>query len=196
MNQEGANRNRRRFLTGAVSVVGGVGVAYTAVPFLAYWNPSARTRAAGAPVEVDVSSLEPGQRITLEWRGSPVWVVRRSEEAIAALEEMSDRLRDPQSQVESQQPAYAQNVYRSVDPEFLVVVPICTHLGCIPSFRPEPGSMGADWNGGFFCPCHGSRFDLAGRVYAGVPAPTNLRVPPHRMAGENRIVIGEDQEAA
>jgi len=195
MKQEGANRNRRRFLTGAVSVVGGVGVAYTAVPFLAYWNPSARTRAAGAPVEVDVGALEPGQRMTLEWRGQPVWVVRRSQEAVQSLETLGERLADPQSQVD-QQPAYAQNVHRSIEPEYFVVVPICTHLGCIPSFRPEPGSMGADWEGGFFCPCHGSRFDLAGRVYSGVPAPTNLRVPPYRMAGENRIVIGEDQEAA
>lgn len=195
MKQEGANRNRRRFLTGAVSVVGGVGVAYTAVPFLAYWNPSARTRAAGAPVEVDVGALEPGQRMTLEWRGQPVWVVRRSEEAVQALETLNDRLADPKSQVD-QQPAYAQNVYRSIEPEYFVVVPICTHLGCIPSFRPEPGSVGPDWKGGFFCPCHGSRFDLAGRVYSGVPAPTNLQVPPYRMAGDSRIVIGEDQEAA
>lgn len=196
MKQEGANRNRRRFLTGAVSVVGGVGVAYTAVPFLAYWNPSARTRAAGAPVEVDVGALEPGQRMTLQWRGRPVWVVRRSEEAVATLETLNDRLSDPSSQVASQQPAYAQNLYRSIEPEFFVVVPICTHLGCIPSFRPEPGSVGPDWKGGFFCPCHGSRFDLAGRVYSGVPAPTNLQVPPYRMAGDSRIVIGEDQEAA
>lgn len=196
MKQEGANRNRRRFLTGAVSVVGAVGAAYVAVPFLAYWNPSARTRAAGAPVEVDVGSMEPGQRISLEWRGSPVWVVRRSEEAVEALEGMSDRLRDPESEVASQQPEYAQNVHRSIDPEFFVVVPICTHLGCIPSFMPEPGAMGADWEGGFFCPCHGSRFDLAGRVYTGVPAPTNLQVPPYRMDGDSRIVIGEDQEAA
>lgn len=195
MKQEGANRNRRRFLTGAVSVVGGVGVAYTAVPFLAYWNPSARTRAAGAPVEVDVGALESGQRMTLEWRGQPVWVVRRSEEAVQALETLNDRLADPKSQVD-QQPAYAQNVYRSIEPEYFVVVPICTHLGCIPSFRPEPGSVGPDWKGGFFCPCHGSRFDLAGRVYSGVPAPTNLQVPPYRMAGDSRIVIGEDQEAA
>ena len=196
MSQEGASKSRRRFLTGAVSVVGGVGVAYTAVPFLAYWKPSATTRAAGAPVEVDTSTLEPGQRISITWRGQPVWVVRRSEAAIEALPSLNDRLADPESAVETQQPSYAQNLHRSIDPSLLVVVPICTHLGCIPSFMPKPGSLDADWQGGFFCPCHGSRFDMAGRVYAGVPAPTNLQIPPHRMADDGVVVVGEDEEAA
>lgn len=196
MSQEGANKSRRRFLTGAVSVVGGVGAAYTAVPFLAYWNPSATTRAAGAPVEVDTSTLQPGQKVNISWRGQPVWVIRRSEAAIEALESVSDELRDPESAVASQQPAYAQNTHRSIDPEFLVLVPICTHLGCIPSFMPQAGSLDADWQGGFFCPCHGSKFDMAGRVYAGVPAPTNLVVPPYRMADDGMIVVGEDPEAA
>ncbi len=196
MSQEGANKSRRRFLTGAVSVVGGVGAAYTAVPFLAYWNPSATTRAAGAPVEVDTSTLQPGQKVNITWRGQPVWVIRRSEAAVEALESVSDQLRDPDSAVASQQPAYAQNPHRSIDPEFLVLVPICTHLGCIPSFMPQAGSLDADWQGGFFCPCHGSKFDMAGRVYAGVPAPTNLVVPPYRMADNGLIVVGEDQEAA
>ena len=196
MSQEGANKSRRRFLTGAVSVVGGVGAAYTAVPFLAYWNPSATTRAAGAPVEVDTSTLQPGQKVNITWRGQPVWVIRRSEAAVEALESVSDQLRDPDSAVASQQPAYAQNTHRSIDPEFLVLVPICTHLGCIPSFMPQAGSLDADWQGGFFCPCHGSKFDMAGRVYAGVPAPTNLVVPPYRMADNGLIVVGEDQEAA
>ncbi len=196
MSQEGANNSRRRFLTGAVSVVGGVGAAYTAVPFLAYWNPSATTRAAGAPVEVDASTLQPGQKVNITWRGQPVWVIRRSEAAIEALESVNDELRDPESAVVSQQPAYAQNIHRSIDPEFLVLVPICTHLGCIPSFMPQAGSLDADWQGGFFCPCHGSKFDMAGRVYSGVPAPTNLVVPPYRIADDGLIVVGEDQEAA
>jgi len=196
MSQEGANNSRRRFLTGAVGVVGGFGAAAVAVPFLAYWNPSARTKAAGAPAEVDTSTLEPGQKINLTWRGQPVWVIRRSEAAIESLAAMDDTVSDPQSNVSSQQPAYAKNVHRSIDPEFLVLVPICTHLGCIPSYMPQAGSLDADWQGGFFCPCHGSKFDLAGRVYRGVPAPTNLQVPPHRMADNGALVIGEDPEAA
>ncbi|MDR9406881.1 MAG: ubiquinol-cytochrome c reductase iron-sulfur subunit [Spiribacter sp.] len=196
MSQEGANNSRRRFLTGAVGVVGGVGAAAVAVPFLAYWNPSARTKAAGAPIEVDTSTLEPGQKINLTWRGQPVWVIRRSEAAIESLAGLEDTVSDPQSNVSSQQPTYAKNVHRSIDPEFLVLVPICTHLGCIPSYMPQAGSLDADWQGGFFCPCHGSKFDLAGRVYRGVPAPTNLQVPPHRMADNGALVIGEDPEAA
>ena len=196
MPEDNANNSRRRFLTGAVGVVGGVGAAYVAVPFLAYWNPSARTRAAGAPVEVDTSTLQPGQKVNLTWRGQPVWVIRRSEAAVESLAANSGRLSDPESSVASQQPAYAQNAARSVNPEFFVVVPICTHLGCIPSFMPQPGSLDADWPGGLFCPCHGSRFDLAGRVYKGMPAPTNLQVPPHRIADNGIIVIGEDQETA
>lgn len=196
MSDDNANSSRRRFLTGAVGVVGGVGAAYVAVPFLAYWNPSARTRAAGAPVEVDASTLQPGQKVNLTWRGQPVWVIRRSEAAIDALAANSAKLSDPASTVASQQPGYAQNEYRSLDAEFFVVVPICTHLGCIPSHMPQPGSLDTDWPGGFFCPCHGSRFDNAGRVYAGVPAPTNLQVPPHRFADNGMIVVGEDSEAA
>ena len=196
MSEDNANSSRRRFLTGAVGVVGGVGAAYVAVPFLAYWNPSARTRAAGAPVEVDTSTLQPGQKVNLTWRGQPVWVIRRSEAALDALAANNDDLSDPASAVASQQPAYAQNEHRSINPEFFVVVPICTHLGCIPSFMPQPGSLDANWPGGFFCPCHGSRFDNAGRVYAGVPAPTNLQVPPHRVADNGTIVVGEDPEVA
>lgn len=196
MSQEGANNSRRRFLTGAVGVVGGVGAAAVAVPFLAYWNPSARSKAAGAPIEVDTSTLEPGQKINLTWRGQPVWVIRRSEAAIESLAGLEDTVSDPQSNVSSQQPTYAKNMHRSIDPEFLVLVSICTHLGCIPSYMPQAGSLDADWQGGFFCPCHGSKFDLAGRVYRGVPAPTNLQVPPHRMADNGALVIGEDPEAA
>jgi len=196
MSEDKANNSRRRFLTGAVGVVGGIGAAYVAVPFLAYWNPSARTRAAGAPVEVDTSTMQPGQKVNVTWRGQPVWVIPRSESAIDSLAGHDDVLSDPDSAVASQQPAYAQNMYRSVEPEFFVVVPICTHLGCIPSFMPQPGSLDTNWPGGFFCPCHGSKFDNAGRVYAGVPAPTNLEVPPYRLADDGVIVVGEDQEAA
>jgi ubiquinol-cytochrome c reductase iron-sulfur subunit len=189
---------RRRLLTAAATVVGGAGVAAVAVPFVSSMQPSARAQAAGAPVEVDIGKLEPGQRLIVEWRGNPVWVVYRSDEAMAGLNSARARLRDPDSAVATQQPAYARNEHRSIRPEILVVVGICTHLGCSPTYRPEiaPADLGADWRGGFFCPCHGSLFDMAGRVYAGVPAPTNLVVPPHNYISDNRLLIGEDQGAA
>jgi ubiquinol-cytochrome c reductase iron-sulfur subunit len=195
MMQDGVDKSRRRFLTGATTVVGGAGVAFTAVPFLAYWNPSARTQAAGAPVEADISQLEAGQLINVEWRGKPVWVFRRSEDVVAQLDTINEELADPLSKVD-QQPPYAQNLHRSIRPQIGVLVGICTHLGCSPSYRPEPGSMGPDWLGGFFCPCHGSRFDIAGRVYEGVPAPTNLVVPPYWFPDDMRIIVGEHQEGA
>jgi ubiquinol-cytochrome c reductase iron-sulfur subunit len=198
MNEEGVDKGRRRFLTATTVVIGGIGAAYTAVPFLASWKPSAKAQAAGAPVEVDIGRLEPGQRINVEWRGKPVWIIRRSEETLEELTEIDNLLRDPDSEVADQQPAYAQNEFRAIKPEYLVVVGICTHLGCSPVYRPEPGAadLGADWPGGFFCPCHGSKFDLAGRVFKSVPAPTNLVVPPHRYVSDTRLLIGEDQEAA
>ncbi|MBA1146101.1 ubiquinol-cytochrome c reductase iron-sulfur subunit [Ectothiorhodospiraceae bacterium WFHF3C12] len=194
MKQDGADKSKRRFLTGAATVVGGTGLVLTAVPFINYWLPSARTKAAGAPVEVDVSKLEPGQRVSPEWRGKPVWVLRRDERMLETLPELEDQLRDPESKVASQQPPYAQNRHRSLKPEYLVLVGICTHLGCSPLFEPEPGVYGDDWLGGFFCPCHGSKFDLAGRVYQGVPAPTNLVVPPYRFADDGTVVVGEDPQ--
>jgi ubiquinol-cytochrome c reductase iron-sulfur subunit len=189
---------RRRFLTATATVVGGVGVAYVAAPFLISWAPSERAQAAGAPAEVDVSKLEEGQRVTVEWRGKPVWAVRRSEKMLEELSKLDGQLRDPNSEVAEQQPPYAQNEYRSIKPELLVLIGICTHLGCSPTFRPEvaPADLGAEWKGGFFCPCHGSRFDLAGRVYQGVPAPTNLVVPPHKYETDSRITIGVDAEAS
>lgn len=198
MPDNGVNKARRRFLTGAATVVGGVGLGAATVPFLSSFKPSAKAEAAGAPVEVDVAKLEPGQMVTVEWRGKPVWIVRRSEAALDTLPELDDRLRDPASDVADQQPEYAQNTHRSINPEYMVMVGICTHLGCAPTYRPEiaPADLGEDWKGGFFCPCHGSKFDLAGRVYKGVPAPTNLEVPPHRYLSDNRILIGEDPEAA
>ena len=164
------------------------------VPFVSSMSPSARARAAGAPVEVDISKLEPGQRVIVEWRGKPVWVLKRTPELLDGLEKVQSNLRDPDSE-DSIQPEYAQNEYRSYDerPEILVMVGICTHLGCSPTFRPEvaPADLGDDWQGGFFCPCHGSRFDIAGRVYKGVPAPTNLDVPPYYFMSDSRILVGE-----
>ena len=188
---------KRRFLTAAATVVGGVGAVYTAVPFLASWMPSERAKAAGAPVEADISKLEQGQMIRVQWRGKPVWVVRRTEEMLAALPGLNGELRDPES-VDPQQPEYCQNIDRSIKPEILVAVGICTHLGCSPTFIPEalPQPYDPKWKGGFFCPCHGSRFDLAGRVFKGVPAPLNLEIPPHKYISDTLILIGEDRGVA
>lgn len=193
---EGADLKKRRFLTAATSVVGAVGVGFAAVPFLASWQPSTRAKAAGAPVEADISKLEPGQLLRVKWRGKPVWVVRRTDQNLKDLEVMSG-LADPASDL-PQQPEYAQNYHRSRKPEVLVAVGICTHLGCSPTFRPElaPADLGADWKGGFFCPCHGSKFDLSGRVFAGLPAPTNLVIPPYKFLSDDLILVGEDGGAA
>lgn len=199
MSEEGVDRSRRRFLTATASVVGGVGIVAAAVPFVVYMNPSDRARAAGAPVEVDISKIEPGQKINVKWRGQVVWVLHRTEEMLDTLPKLNDEVADPTSeQNPDQQPEYAQNIHRSIKPEYLVVVGICTHLGCSPTFRPEvaPSDLGDDWLGGFFCPCHGSRFDLAGRVYRGVPAQLHLPVPPYFYVSDNVVRIGEDQGAA
>ncbi len=189
MSSDGTDNNRRRFLTAATVVVGAVGTAAVAVPFVKSWNPSARARSAGAPVKADISKLEPGQQIIFKWQGKPVWVVRRDEKALATLSEVADSLRDADSD-DSIQPEYTKNEYRSIKQEYLVIVGICTHLGCSPSYRPN--MIEADFKGGFFCPCHGSKFDFAGRVYSGVPAPTNLTVPPHYYINDGLILIGED----
>lgn len=197
MNQDGADKSRRRFLTATTGVVGGVGAAFLAVPFLSYWKPSARAQAAGAPVEVDISQLEAGQLVNVVWRGNPVWVFKRSEDNVSDLDKLDGVLRDPESN-QPQQPQYAQNKHRSIKPEIMVMVGICTHLGCSPLFRPDerPAGIERDWHGGFFCPCHGSYFDLAGRVYSGVPAPTNLEVPPYHFIDDNTVLIGEDEGEA
>jgi len=197
MSADGVEVGRRRFLTGATSGVGAVGAGFAAVPFVASFQPSERAWAIGAPVEQDIGKLEPGALVIVKWRGQPVWIVRRTEESLAALQSLDDQLRDPESR-EDQQPAYAQNAHRSIKPEFLILVGLCTHLGCSPTYRPDlaPADLGADWQGGFFCPCHGSKFDMAGRVYAGVPAPTNLVVPPHSYLSDTRVIIGVDQETA
>ena len=199
MADNGVNKGRRRFLVGATSVVGAVGAVGVAVPFVASWQPSARARAAGAPVQADISKLEPGQRMTVEWRGRPIWIINRTPEMIERTEALgADSLADPDSEV-PQQPAYIQGGLRSIKPEIGVLIGICTHLGCSPLFRPEPNADGVgveNWPGGFFCPCHGSRFDLAGRVFNNVPAPINLEVPPYRFENDDIIVVGEDEEAA
>ena len=196
MSAVGVSGARRRFLTATASVVGGVGIGFTAVPFISSWQPSDRARAIGAPVQINVSKLEPGQIITVLWRGKPVWVVRRTPKALDELSALDPMLRDPDSDVVEQQPEYARNPHRSLKPEYLVLVGICTHLGCSPQYvvadGPDRYNLGDDWPGGFFCPCHGSKFDLAGRVYPGVPAPTNLEVPPHRYLDGDRIEIGVD----
>ena len=198
MSAEGVDLKKRRFLTATTAVVGAVGVGFAAVPFIASWNPSERAKALGAPEEADISKLEPGGLLRLKWRGKVCWVVRRTEQSLADLKTLDGELADPNSDVESQQPAYCKNATRSIKPEYGVLVGICTHLGCSPTYRPDvaPADLGADWKGGFFCPCHGSRFDLAGRVYSGVPAPTNLEVPPHQYLSDDVILIGVDGGAA
>ena len=186
---------RRRFLTSSATVVGGVGMVTAVIPFVKSMEPSAKTQAAGAPVEVDLSKIEPGEMVREEWRGKPIWVVNRTKKMLQTLKDVEPQLRDPNSQ-QPQQPKYADNEYRSIKPEFLVLVGICTHLGCSPTYRPDiaPEDLGSKWEGGFFCACHGSRFDLAGRVYRGVPAPKNLEVPPYRYASDDKIIIGESEK--
>lgn len=201
MSNDGVNNGRRRFLTAATSVIGAAGAVGVAVPFVGSWNPSAKAKAAGAPVKANLGKIEPGQMIIVEWRGKPVYVVRRTPETLADLEKMNGKVRDPQSQ-EPQQPSYVEGLARTIPgkEEFLILLGLCTHLGCAPMYRPEVGAAdlsagGDEWLGGFFCPCHGSKFDLAGRVLKGVPAPTNLEVPPHSYDTDTVITIGVDQEA-
>ena len=197
MSQDGVNNSRRLLLLGSTAAVGAVGAGFVAVPFLASWNPSEKAKAAGAPAKVDISKLEPGAMLTAEWRGKPVYVVRRTEEVLGMLEGLADRLKDPANGNKDQQPVYADNLQRSREPELLVLLGVCTHLGCAPKFfaevKPEP--FDANWQGGFFCPCHGSRFDMSGRVFNGSPAGDNLLVPPY-MVEDNILVIGIDEETA
>lgn len=192
------DKKRRRMLIGATAAVGAVGTAGFAAPLLISWMPSAKAKAAGAPVEVNISKIEPGQLVRVIWRGKPVWFIRRSEETLTNLSSVAGLLADPDSSVEAQQPTYAKNEVRAIKPEMLVLIGICTHLGCSPTYRPElaPADMGPDWKGGFYCPCHGSRFDMAGRVYKNVPAPTNLIVPPYYYKSDDLILVGEDGGAA
>jgi len=198
MSEHVIDTGRRKMLTVSASVVGAVGAAVAVVPFISTMNPSARALASGAPVEVDVSKLEPGQKIQVEWRRKPVWIVRRSEEMVSLLSKTEEKVRDPNSDVLEQQPEFARNQTRSLTPDVLVLVGICTHLGCSPTFRPElaPEDLGPDWVGGFYCPCHGSFFDMAGRVYKNVPANKNLEVPPYKFISENLLLVGELDEGA
>jgi ubiquinol-cytochrome c reductase iron-sulfur subunit len=195
MTHTDVDTSKRQFLTTALTVVGAVGTGYLAVPFLSQMQPSAKAMAAGAPVEVDISKMEDGQLLRVAWRGKPVWILNRTTEALKTLASLESQLADPGSN-ESIQPASSKNAVRSIKPEIFIAVGLCTHLGCSPTFRPEiaPHDLGEDWKGGFFCPCHGSKFDLAGRVYSGVPAPTNLDVPPYRYVTDTHIIIGEDLE--
>ncbi len=191
------NQGRRRFLTATTAVVGAVGVGFVAVPFIKSWNPSAKAKMAGAPVKQDISALQDGMRIVLEWRGQPIWIVKRTKQMLDVLPTLDSRLRDPKSANADQQPGYVLKGdyhYRSIKPEISVLVGICTHLGCVPEMvaeiKPEP--FDPDWKGGYFCPCHKSRYDMSGRVYDGVPAPFNLLVPPHNYESDTMIVIGVD----
>jgi ubiquinol-cytochrome c reductase iron-sulfur subunit len=195
MNEEPKPDKTRRNLVVATSVVGGVASVAAAVPFVVSMWPSERAKAAGAPVEADISRLAPGELAVIEWRGKPVWIIRRTREMIESLKVVTPRLTDPASR-SSEQPRYAENEYRSAKPELMVMEGVCTHLGCSPQLKSAEAKaeMGADWAGGFYCPCHGSKFDFAGRVFRGAPAPTNLKVPPYTFLSDNTLLIGEDQE--
>lgn len=194
---QSADTSRRKFLAGVTATLSAVGAIGVATPFVSSWNPSAKAKAAGAPVKVDISKIFPGEQIRAEWRGKPVFVLRRTPEMLEAIKGANSVVADPNSE-EPQQPIYAANEARSIKAEIAVLVGICTHLGCSPQFRPEVGAtdLGDDWQGGYFCPCHGSKFDLAGRVYKAVPAPTNLLVPPHTFESDNVLIIGVDEENA
>ncbi|MFN7136176.1 MAG: ubiquinol-cytochrome c reductase iron-sulfur subunit [Thermomonas sp.] len=197
MANEEVNTGRRRFLTATTAVVGAVGAGFAAVPFIKSWSPSARARFAGAPVSQDISALQEGQQLVLNWRGQPIYIAKRSKAMLATLPEMDPLLADPNSNA-SVQPPYAKNEARSIKPEIAVLVGVCTHLGCAPEFKPEvkPEPFDPDWKGGYFCPCHKSRYDLAGRVLKAQPAPLNLPVPPYHFEGDNTVVIGVDPKGA
>ncbi|NYT52666.1 MAG: ubiquinol-cytochrome c reductase iron-sulfur subunit [Candidatus Vesicomyosocius endoextente] len=198
MSEQEIDLKKRRFLTSATSVVGAIGVGFVLVPFLSSWMPSARAKAAGAPIDVDISKLNNGQLVRVLWRKKPVWIFKRDKKTIENLITLNSILTDPNSNEVSQQPKYAQNPYRSINPDVAVIIGVCTHLGCSPTYRPEIGASdlgGKSWKGGFYCPCHGSKFDLAGRVYTGVPAPTNLVIPPYHFVADSLIRIGVDPKA-
>lgn len=195
MSENGVDMRRRRFLTATTAVVGSIGAGFAAVPFVSSLFPSEKAKALGAPVLVDISKIEPGALHRDEWRGKLIMIVRRTPENLKSLSELKDKLADPES-LREQQPEYTQNQHRSIKEEYLVMVGLCTHLNCAPTFRPEvaPEDLGAEWQGGFYCPCHGSRFDLAGRVYKNVPAPTNMVIPPYHFINDTLIEIGVDPE--
>jgi ubiquinol-cytochrome c reductase iron-sulfur subunit len=198
MAEQTTDLSRRRFLTATCAVVGGAGVATAAIPFVNAFRPSAKALSAGAPTLSDISKLTEGAQLIEVWRKQPVWIIRRSKEILALLEAQNGRLKDALNTEAAQQPKYATNINRSIRPEILVLIGVCTHLGCSPKYHPElkAEAWDSEWKGGFFCPCHGSKFDMSGRVYNGSPAPTNLEVPPYRFVDDNTIIIGEDQETA
>ncbi|VVC76792.1 Ubiquinol-cytochrome c reductase iron-sulfur subunit [Aquicella siphonis] len=187
------DKNRRCFLRAATTAVGGIGLAAASVPFFSYWMPSADTEAAAAPMKIDISSLKPREQLTVPWRGMPIWVIYRDDEMLNSLDKLTDKLRDPLSE-QDQQPAYCKNTNRSIKPQYFISIGICTHLGCVPTYRPDVASVSPDWLGGFYCPCHGSKYDLSGRVYQNVPAPLNLKIPRHMYVSDTEIMIGEDQD--
>jgi ubiquinol-cytochrome c reductase iron-sulfur subunit len=201
MTSDGVNHSRRKFLLGATSVVGGAGVVGAAIPFVSSWQPSAKAKAAGAPVKVNISKLEIGARLVVEWRGKPVYIVRRNAESLAMISSIGEGVLADADSDSAKQPGYVAGDARTLagKEEYLILVGLCTHLGCAPMYRPDVGAvdLGGDaWLGGFFCPCHGSKFDLSGRVFAGVPAPTNLEVPPHMYESDDVVIIGIDSEVA
>lgn len=187
------DQKRRCFLRRATTAVGGIGLAAAAVPFISYWLPSADTEAASAPIRIDISKLKPREQLTVPWRGMPIWVISRDNEMMDTLAKITNKLRDPLSE-QDQQPEYCKNTHRSIKPEIFVSIGICTHLGCVPTYRPDVATVSPDWLGGFYCPCHGSKYDLAGRVYQDVPAPLNLKIPRHMYATDTEIIIGEDAD--
>ena len=195
MKNDNNSLKRRNFLTNLTKVVGGIGAVFALIPFLSTMSPSEKTKMAGAPIEIDISAITPGTFKIVEWRGKPVWVVHRTPEMLNIIDSKVDYLADPES-VSEMQPIYAQNKYRSVKPEFLILVGVCTHLGCSPLYKPgENKELGLEWKGGFFCPCHGSKFDLSGRVFKGMPAGTNLEVPPYYFVSDTKLVVGEDRSS-
>lgn len=187
------DQQRRCFLRRATAAVGGVGLAAATVPFFSYWMPSKDTEAAAAPIKIDISTMKPRDQLTVPWRGMPIWIIYRDQSMLDSLPKMDNILRDPLSE-QDQQPGYCKNMHRSIKPAFFVAIGICTHLGCVPTYRPDENSVSPDWLGGFYCPCHGSRYDLAGRVYQDVPAPLNLKIPRHMYISESEIMIGEDKD--
>lgn len=187
------DQKRRCFIRRATTAVGGIGLAAAAVPFIQYWMPSADTEASGAPMKIDLSGLKPREQLTVPWRGMPIWIISRDQEMLDGLPKLNGLLRDPLCE-QDQQPAYCKNIQRSIKPQFLITIGICTHLGCVPTYRPDINSVTPDWPGGFYCPCHGSKYDLSGRVYQNVPAPLNLKIPRHMYTSETEIIIGQDQD--
>lgn len=186
------DQKRRCFLRRATTAVGGIGLAAAAVPFLSYWMPSRDTEAAGEPIKVDISKLKPRDQLTVPWRGMPIWFIYRDQSMLDSLDKVTGDLRDPLSEMD-QQPKYCKNIHRSIKPEILVAIGICTHLGCVPTYRPDVASVSPDWLGGFYCPCHGSKYDLSGRVYKNVPAPLNLKIMRHMYTSDTEILIGQDE---